>query len=121
VSDARGRFRWYTGTVRGDVRFAARILAIIALIGFEAVLWTPVRLEIGGWVSLYLTLLLGSVPFGLLGIALGYWAHPRAANAVANLLWIVLTYAGGVWGEPIQPVEASLASDRVCPSFRSVL
>jgi ABC-2 type transport system permease protein len=94
------------------VRFAARILsglifalAVIALIGLEAVLWTPVRLEIGGWVALCLTLLLGSVPFGLLGIALGYWAHPRAASAVANLLWIVLTYAGGIWGEPIQPVR----------------
>jgi ABC-2 type transport system permease protein len=94
------------------VRFAARIgvglgfaLAVIALIFAEAALLTPVQLGIGGWASLCLTLLLGSVPFGLLGIALGYWAHPRAASAIANLLWIVLAYAGGVWGEPIQSVR----------------
>jgi len=98
--------------VSPQVRFATRVLAglvfalaIIALIFVEATLLTPVQLAIKDWVSLCLTLLLGSIPFGLLGIALGYWAHPRAASAIANLLWIVLAYAGGVWGEPIQPVQ----------------
>ena len=43
--------------------------------------------------------------FSFRAISPCYWAHPRAANAVANLLWIVLTYAAGVWGEPIHPVR----------------
>jgi ABC-2 type transport system permease protein len=93
-------------------RFAARILvglvfslAIVGLISAEAALMTSVQLEVGSWTLLCLTLLLGSIPFGLLGIAVGYWVHPRAASAVANLLWIILAYAGGVWGEPIQSVR----------------
>jgi len=98
--------------VSPPARLAARVLAglpfalaIIVLIFLEAALLTPVQLGIARWVLLCLALLLGSVPFGLLGIALGYWAHPRAANAIANLLWIILAYAGGVWGEPIQPIR----------------
>jgi ABC-2 type transport system permease protein len=98
--------------VSPPARLAARVLAglpfalaIIALIFLEAALLTPVQLGIPRWVLLCLALLLGSIPFGLLGIAMGYGAHPRAASAIANLLWIILAYAGGVWGEPIQPVR----------------
>ena len=35
-------------------------------------------------------LLLGGVPFALLGIALGYWLPPRAALPVANLIYLPL-------------------------------
>jgi ABC-2 type transport system permease protein len=45
-------------------------------------------------------LLAGSVPFGLLGIALGYWTHPRAALPLANLLYLALAYAGALWTGP---------------------
>ena len=57
------------------------------------------------WASLVLTLMVSSIPFGLLGLALGYWINPRAASAVANLLWIGLAYAGGLWGEPFYPLS----------------
>ena len=36
--------------------------------------------------TLAAALVLGSIPFALLGIALGYWASPRGALPVANLL-----------------------------------
>ena len=35
------------------------------------------------------------MPFGLLGIALGYWATPRGALPLANVLYLGLAYAGG--------------------------
>ena len=41
-----------------------------------------------------------SMPLALLGIALGYWARPTAAAPVANLLYLVLAYAGGLWTPP---------------------
>jgi ABC-2 type transport system permease protein len=46
------------------------------------------------------TLLLGAIPFALLGIALGYAVRPRAALPLANLLYLPLAYAGGLWSGP---------------------
>jgi ABC-2 type transport system permease protein len=46
------------------------------------------------------TLLLGAIPFALLGIALGYAVRPKAALPLANLLYLPLAYAGGLWGGP---------------------
>ena len=39
-------------------------------------------------------------PFGFFGIALGYWVTPKAAIPVANLLYLPLSYAGGLWLPP---------------------
>ena len=47
-----------------------------------------------------LALLVGTVPFAFLGIALGYWAPAEAALPIANLLYLVLAYAGGLWIRP---------------------
>jgi ABC-2 type transport system permease protein len=41
-------------------------------------------------------LLAGSIPFALLGIAIGYWLSPRGALPAANLLFLSLAYAGGL-------------------------
>ncbi len=89
------------------VRFAARVLvalvvalAAVALMVGLALLLTPAGLALGGWLRWGLALLLGSVPLALFGIALGYWASPRAAVPLANLFYIVLAYTGGLWTPP---------------------
>ena len=48
-------------------------------------------------------LLAGVVPFAFLGIALGYWAPAKGALPIANLLYLVLAYAGGLWILPSRP------------------
>lgn len=61
------------------------------------------------WAELALVLAFAIVPFGLLGIALGYWVSARAAVPLANLLYLGLAYAGGLWFRPSQlprPVAA---------------
>lgn len=57
-------------------------------------------------------LLLGGVPFALLGVALGYWLPPRAALPVANLLFLPLAVGGFLWARPPEdlPGSADLAS-----------
>ena len=50
--------------------------------------------------TLGLALVAGTVPFALLGIALGYWAPERGALPIANLLYLGLAYAGGLWMRP---------------------
>ena len=59
-----------------------------------AVATTDVALPATAWVELPIALLLGTIPFALLGIALGYWAPAKAALPLANLLtWCSPTQA----------------------------
>lgn len=89
------------------VRLAARVLAslLMALLAFAvlvlvALALTPARLGVGEGARLLLALLLGGVPAGLLGAVLGLWASPRAALAVGQLLYLLLSYLGGLWVPP---------------------
>src|SRR5581483_4016379 len=47
-----------------------------------------------------LALLAGSLPFVVLGLAIAYWASPKSALPAANLLYMLLAYAGGLWTGP---------------------
>jgi len=73
---------------------AAGVLIAVAVAG------TPVVLSAGRWAELVAVLVAGTAPFALLGIALGYWAPARGALPIANLLYLGLSYAGGLWFPP---------------------
>jgi ABC-2 type transport system permease protein len=84
-------------------RFAARILAALAfalasagLLVLLALATISVDLDARGWARFATVIALGSVPFALFGIALGYWLTPKGALPVANLLFLGLSYAGGL-------------------------
>jgi ABC-2 type transport system permease protein len=89
------------------VRLAARLVsastfaaASAALVVVAALLTTAASLPAGRWLLLGVVLGLTVVPFGLLGIALGYWATPKAALPLANLLYLGLSFGGGLWIGP---------------------
>jgi ABC-2 type transport system permease protein len=93
--------------VTASARLAARLLsaavfaaAAAAVVVAVATAVTPVSLSTAAWLELAATLAAGVAPFALLGIAIGYWAPPRAALPLANLLYLVLSYAGGLWFRP---------------------
>ena len=90
-------------------RLGARVLsaavfavAAAALVIATALVVTDASLAEGRWLLLVVALVCGTVPFGLLGVALGYLAPPRAALPIANLLYLVLAYAGGLWMRPAE-------------------
>ena len=41
-----------------------------------------------------------TIPFTLMGIALGYWTTENSAVAIANLIYLPLAYFGGLWVPP---------------------
>jgi len=93
--------------VRVSVRLGARLLsgtlfgmASAGLVALTAIATTDAHLPPVRWAGLVLTLTAGAVPFALLGIALGYWVSPRGALPVANILYLVLAFAGGLWTTP---------------------
>jgi ABC-2 type transport system permease protein len=88
-------------------RFVAQVLAalvfaaiVVALILLIAVLYDGAQMTPRSVIRLTAAFLAGAVPFGFFGIALGYWVTPKAAIPVANMLYLPLSYAGGLWIRP---------------------
>lgn len=82
--------------------FAAMLfgLAAATLVGIVAKLFTPNDLSAGQWLEAMLFAAIGAVPFVLLGIAIGYAFNARAALPVANVLYLLMSFGGGLWFPP---------------------
>jgi ABC-2 type transport system permease protein len=79
--------------------FAAAAAAIVIV---EAHLINPVSVAADRWLPWILALGAGGVVVAVGGIAMGYWASPRAATPVATLAWLLLAYLGGLWATPTE-------------------
>jgi ABC-2 type transport system permease protein len=78
---------------------AASTVALITIWG------AGLEMNLIRWLHFGMSLLIGAVPFTLMGIAIGYLAPPKAAVPLANLLHIPLTFAGGLWMRPSELPE----------------
>lgn len=87
-------------------RFVAKILAaaVIATLAIVCLAvaggFYGVTFSVGTWFCVALALLAGTVPFCLMGVALGYLAPQKAAVPVANLIYLPLSFLGSVWSHP---------------------
>ncbi|MGY6553136.1 MAG: ABC transporter permease [Wenzhouxiangella sp.] len=72
-------------------------LMIVLSMAWLAAIFAGVRLESGQWLALVGVLILGAVPFSLLGLALGMWLSPNAAPAVINVIYLPLAILSGLW------------------------
>jgi ABC-2 type transport system permease protein len=116
--------------LRARVRVAARLvsatvfgLGSAGLVVAAALATTDARLPAARWAGLAVALALGGIPFGVLGIALGYWASPRGALPLANILYLLLSFTGGLWTTPahLPPSIASLSPLVPTRQFGNVL
>jgi ABC-2 type transport system permease protein len=87
-------------------RIAGRVLAALVFATASATIvvvtvlaTTPAWPGGVGLARLGATLLLGSIPFVAFGLAIAYFASPKSALPVANVLYILLAYLGGLWGD----------------------
>jgi ABC-2 type transport system permease protein len=85
---------YFASKIAMTALFAAIMLAVLFAV---AALFAGVRLPLMGWIRLTLTLLLGGLSFSTLGFALGYWASPRGASPIANLVYLPLSFASGLF------------------------
>ncbi|MHB8153432.1 MAG: ABC transporter permease [Vulcanimicrobiaceae bacterium] len=100
------------------IRFAARSLCALlfgalagACVVVVARLFSPIDLNGPQWALLALYAVLGGIPFVLFGITIGYWSNARAAVAIANLCYMLLAFAGGLWMPPtFLPAPIALVS-----------
>ncbi|MBV8491270.1 MAG: ABC transporter permease, partial [Candidatus Eremiobacteraeota bacterium] len=110
IAQERGRpWERYLRTLPAGVpvRFGARILTALAFgvmaalcVATVACIFSHVDLGVVAWLRVLASMLLGGVPFVLIGITIGYWASARAAIPIATALNLLLAYAGGLWMPP---------------------
>jgi ABC-2 type transport system permease protein len=109
--------------VGAAARFAGRIITAFAFATLSAglVLATAAAASfssfgLAAWGRFLLALVAGAVPVSLLGIALGYWVPAKGALPVANVVYLVFSYAGGLWTEPRRLPSAAEAVGRYLPT-----
>ena len=56
-----------------------------------------VRMPIVDFVRLLGTLVIGSLPFSAMGLALGYFVGPNSAPTTINLIYLPMSFCSGLW------------------------
>jgi ABC-2 type transport system permease protein len=82
------------GKAFGAMLFALIIVVTMATLGAA---FGDVRLATGQWLALAGVLVAGTLPFCLMGLAIGLWIQPNAAPAVLNLIYLPLGFLSGLW------------------------
>lgn len=85
---------------------------VVALLAILSMTLGDVRLPTGSWVLLFITLIIGTVPFCAMGCAIGFTAGPNSAPVIANLVYLPLSLASGLW-VPIEFLPSVL--QRIAP------
>ncbi len=71
-------------------------VSLVTLFAF-GIVTAHVSLPFLTWIALGIVLLVGMLPFVLLGLALGYFASATAAAPIANLVFLPLSFASGLF------------------------
>lgn len=85
---------WIAARLLACMAFGTVLVALLFLLGASV---GKVDLPAATWLSLAGVLILGMVPFGAFGLALGYLAGPNSAVPVVNLIYIPASVASGLW------------------------
>ncbi len=76
------------------------IMLALGLLWSLMLMATKIEVNLLQMLQLLAVLLLGSVPFIVMGVTLGYAFPARAAVPIANLLYLPLSFFGGLWVPP---------------------
>jgi ABC-2 type transport system permease protein len=74
--------------------FSTIVVSLLFLLGTT---WSGVRMPVGAAVTMFVTLVGGSLSFCALGLAIGYFATPSSAAAIANVVFMPMSFLSGLW------------------------
>lgn len=86
----------------------AVVLPSVAAVAVSAVLFQHVSVPAPFWLDLIVIVVLGSIPFAVLGILIGYLFDSQSAQAGTMVLYFGLSLLGGLW-IPVSQMPAGLA------------
>jgi ABC-2 type transport system permease protein len=111
--------------IRGYQVLTAKILASLAvtlpalvLVCVTAVAFKDVRLGAAEWAALIAAMWLGSIPFALLGLAIGYLISSDAAFALSYGIYVAMSAVGGLWVPPTQLPAGLQSVAHALPSYQ---
>lgn len=87
-------FAYFVGKIAMSLGFSAGSVLSLMLIG---VVFGGAELHFITAAKILGTLLLGSLPFCAMGLAIGYFAGPNSAAAVINLIYLPVSFCSGLW------------------------
>ena len=76
------------------VVFSTVIMLLLIAVGTA---FGGVRLPFATAAKLLGILVAGAIPFGAMGLAIGYFAKPNSAPAVVNLVYLPMSFCSGLW------------------------
>ncbi len=85
---------YLAGKLAMAMLFATIIFVVMAVL---AATLGGVRLPPGAWISLFVVDLFGVLPFCALGLFIGSLVSSQAAPAVANLVYLPMSFLAGLW------------------------
>jgi ABC-2 type transport system permease protein len=87
-------FAYFTAKVLVSLGFSAIVVLLLVLLGVS---FGGVRFQLSELSKLVATLVVGSIPFSAMGLALGYFAGPNSAPAAINLIYLPISFCSGLW------------------------
>ena len=90
------------GVVLGSRVLAGILFSMLAIVGVyaTALIFSDLKISDLEWGRIFLLLFVGAIPFALIGICLGLSVNSQAILPVANLVYLPLSFAGGLWMPP---------------------
>lgn len=90
---------WQFVFAKISASFVLSLLAAGSVVGV-ALITTPIETQNFPWLLFSLSLLVGGIPFAILGLLVGFVVKGKTVLPVANLLYLPLSFAGGLWLPP---------------------
>ncbi len=87
-------FAYFAAKVLVGMGFSAVVVALLMVFGFS---FGGVRMPLAETAKLIGTLVAGSIPFSVMGLAIGYFVGPNSAPAAINLIYLPMSFCSGLW------------------------
>ena len=77
-----------------SVAFGALVVALLFALG---AVFGGVRMPLAQWLTLGGFLVMGAIPCGALGLAIGSFAGPNSAAPTVNMIYLPMAFCAGLW------------------------
>jgi len=85
---------YFLGKGAAALGFAGIVVVLLFSLGALA---GNVRMPLSQWLAMGATLIAGAIPFCALGLAIGNLAGPNSAPAAVNMIYLPMSFCGGLW------------------------
>jgi len=87
-------FAYFVAKVITAMIFSTVIVLALFALGLA---FGGARMPLAQFTGLLVTLVVGSLPFSAMGLAIGYFAGPNSAPSTINLIYLPMSFCSGLW------------------------